>query len=82
MRAFDLVVSVDSFPAHLAGALGVPTWTLLRTPSDRRWGGGRDGAVVSDHAAVPPGARRHWESVIFPLTVALIARALDRPDSR
>lgn len=37
MRALDLVVSVDSFPAHLAGALGVPVWTLLHADPDWRW---------------------------------------------
>lgn len=33
----DLLLSVDSFPAHLAGALGRPVWTLLPTPCDWRW---------------------------------------------
>jgi hypothetical protein len=42
MRALDLVVSVDSMPAHLAGALGVPVWTLLRHDADWRWMRGRD----------------------------------------
>jgi len=37
MRALDLIVSVDSMPAHLAGALGVPVWTLLRHDADWRW---------------------------------------------
>jgi hypothetical protein len=37
MRALDLVISVDSMPAHLAGALGVPVWTLLRKEADWRW---------------------------------------------
>jgi hypothetical protein len=37
MRALDLVVSIDSMPAHLAGALGVPTWTLLQKDADWRW---------------------------------------------
>ena len=37
MRALDLVVTVDSLPAHLAGALGVPTWTLLHADADWRW---------------------------------------------
>ena len=41
MRALDLVISVDSFPAHLAGALGVPVWTLLPSPADWRWLEGR-----------------------------------------
>jgi hypothetical protein len=37
MRALDLVVSIDSMPAHLAGALGIPTWTLLQKGADWRW---------------------------------------------
>jgi hypothetical protein len=42
MRALDLVVTVDSMPAHLAGALGVPVWTLLQAEADWRWMAGRD----------------------------------------
>ncbi|HEX2202223.1 MAG TPA: glycosyltransferase family 9 protein [Longimicrobium sp.] len=42
MRALDLVVTVDSMPAHLAGALGVPVWTLLHADPDWRWMEGRD----------------------------------------
>jgi hypothetical protein len=37
MRALDLVLTVDSMPAHLAGALAVPTWTLLQAEPDWRW---------------------------------------------
>src|SRR5437764_1352499 len=29
IRDLDLVLSIDSMPAHLAGALGAPVWTLL-----------------------------------------------------
>jgi len=42
MKALDLVVTVDSMPAHLAGALGVPTWTLLHADPDWRWMEARD----------------------------------------
>jgi hypothetical protein len=42
MRAFDLMISVDSFPAHLAGALGIPAWTLLQKDADWRWLEGRE----------------------------------------
>lgn len=41
MQTLDLVISVDSFPAHLAGALGVRTWTLLQADADWRWMQGR-----------------------------------------
>ncbi len=37
MRMLDLVITVDSFPAHLAGALGAPVWTLLHAEPDWRW---------------------------------------------
>jgi hypothetical protein len=37
MRALDLVITVDSMTAHLAGALAVPVWTLLAADADWRW---------------------------------------------
>ena len=42
MAALDLVITADSFPAHLAGALGRPVWTLLHSDPDWRWMLGRD----------------------------------------
>jgi hypothetical protein len=37
LKGLDLLITVDSMPAHLAGALGVPVWTLLRAEADWRW---------------------------------------------
>ncbi|MEQ1826869.1 MAG: tetratricopeptide repeat-containing glycosyltransferase family protein [Pirellula sp.] len=37
MKCLDLVISIDSAPAHLAGALGVPVWTVLNFNADWRW---------------------------------------------
>jgi len=41
MLAMDLVITVDTMAAHLAGSLGRPTWTLLPFAADWRWMVGR-----------------------------------------
>jgi hypothetical protein len=33
----DLVITVDTLAAHLAGALGVPAWLMLQHAADWRW---------------------------------------------
>ncbi|WP_254434752.1 tetratricopeptide repeat protein [Magnetospirillum sp. UT-4] len=37
MGQMDLIITIDTSAAHLAGALGRPTWMLLRYVSDWRW---------------------------------------------
>jgi hypothetical protein len=37
VAAADLVITVDTMVAHLAGALGRPTWLLLKAEPDWRW---------------------------------------------
>ena len=37
LSALDLVVTADTFTAHLAGALGVPVWVVLSASPDWRW---------------------------------------------
>jgi len=38
MTSLDLVITVDTMAAHLAGGLGLRVWTLLRSGCDWRWG--------------------------------------------
>ncbi len=37
VQSLDLVITVDTMMAHLAGALGSPVWTLLPYECDWRW---------------------------------------------
>jgi Tfp pilus assembly protein PilF len=37
VAAMDLVIAIDNSAAHLAGALGIPTWVLLPFAPDWRW---------------------------------------------
>lgn len=82
MRALDLVISVDTMPAHLAGALGVPVWTLLPTEADWRWMERRDDSpwypTMRLFRQSAPGA---WEPVVERVALALgreIARSRRR----
>jgi hypothetical protein len=42
MQLLDLIITVDTMTAHLAGALGLPVWLLLPYDADWRWMLGRD----------------------------------------
>ena len=37
MKALDLVITIDTSTAHLAGALGCQVWVLLCASPDWRW---------------------------------------------
>jgi tetratricopeptide (TPR) repeat protein len=72
----DLVISADSAPAHLAGALGAPVWVALKHVPDWRW------LLERDDSPWYPIMRLFrqkgvgdWESVFREMEDALAARA-------
>lgn len=68
----DLVISVDTAVAHLAGAMGRPAWTLLKYAPDWRWLLGRDDCPwYPTMRLYRQPARNDWEVV-----VAAVAREL------
>jgi ADP-heptose:LPS heptosyltransferase len=72
MESMDLIISIDTAVAHLAGALGVPVWVLLKSSPDWRWQLERSDSPWYRSARVfrqqQPGA---WEAVIQELKAAL-----------
>jgi tetratricopeptide (TPR) repeat protein len=69
----DLVISVDTGVAHLAGALGKPVWILLTHVPDWRW------LLDRDDSPWYPSARlfrqretREWDSVTMRVSEALL----------
>ncbi|MEO6928859.1 MAG: hypothetical protein ABI190_06795, partial [Casimicrobiaceae bacterium] len=60
----DLVISVDTSVAHLAGAMGKEIWMLLAKPSDPRWMHGARTPWYPTARLFRQDQRRSWTSVI------------------
>jgi tetratricopeptide (TPR) repeat protein len=74
----DVVISVDTSVAHLAGALGKPLWVLLPHVADWRWLTGRSDTPWYPQACLfRQGAPRNWHSAVSAVKEALAA--LPRP---
>ncbi len=70
----DLLVSVDSSPAHLAGALGRPAWVMLPFAPDWRWLTMRtDTPWYPGHRLFRQKRRGDWSHVVGEIADALAA---------
>jgi hypothetical protein len=68
----DLVITVDTAVAHLAGALGKPVWILLPFTPDWRWMLDRDNSPWYPSATLlRQTVKGDWDSTIASLTVEL-----------
>jgi hypothetical protein len=65
MSQLDLVITVDTLAAHLAGSLGIPVWLMLQYAADWRWMEGRNDSPWYPSLRIfrqpRPGA---WEDVV------------------
>ncbi len=72
VSSLDLVITVDTSVAHLAGALGVRVWLLLPFSADWRWLTDRsDSPWYPNHRLFRQPAPGDWPSVIASVRAAL-----------
>ena len=79
----DLVISVDTSVAHLAGALGKPTWIMLPYAPDWRWMRDRDDSPWYPSARLyRQGKDRSWLPVLERIASDLIGYGHSRIPKR
>lgn len=68
----DLVITIDTSVAHLAGALARPVWIMLRRGGDWRWLRDRiDSPWYPTARLFRRGAERDWAAVVDAVVRAL-----------
>ena len=83
LASVDLVITINTATAHLAGALGRPVWTLIHYPPDWRWlEGRRDSPWYPTMRLFQRGRTERWETVIERVADALCDRASVRQGER
>ena len=72
LQACDLVITSDTSVAHLAGALGRPTWVLLKFMPDWRWGlEGEESPWYPSMRLFRQKQPHDWETVMDHVSAAL-----------
>jgi hypothetical protein len=78
MASLDLVISIDSSPLHLAGALGIPAWGLICAAPDWKWGFGETSPWYPQIRLFRQARLDDWAPVIEEVKAALAVHALPR----
>ncbi len=74
VAALDVVVTVDTAVAHLAGAMGRPVFLLVQLSADFRWLRGRDDSPWYPTLRLfRRGADEDWSAVLRRVAVALVS---------
>ncbi|MBK8016268.1 MAG: tetratricopeptide repeat protein [Betaproteobacteria bacterium] len=80
MNSLDMMISSDTSTAHLAAALGVPTWALLHYAADWRWMEGEGTVWYPELRAFRQRAPGAWDEVVSRVGKAL--ETATRPTQR
>jgi ADP-heptose:LPS heptosyltransferase len=67
----DLVITVDTAVAHLAGAMAKPVWTLAALPLDWRWAGDGRCAWYPTMKVFRQARHGDWDGVLREVAAAL-----------
>jgi hypothetical protein len=78
----DLILTVDTMMAHLAGALGLPVWTLLCEDCDWRWGEGATTPWYPTMRLFRQIRAGDWTNVISEVLEALRMNVRERTQER
>jgi hypothetical protein len=74
LDVLDLLITVDTAPAHVAGAMGKNVWTLLPQTPDWRWMLNRaDSPWYPSMRILRQPAMNDWAAVVLQLRDALAA---------
>lgn len=79
INSIDLLITIDSMPAHLAGALNIPAWVMLNSPCDWRWMEDRsDNPWYPSMKLFRKKKDERWDTLILRITEELRARLSEK----
>ena len=74
IKSLDLIITIDSSIAHLAGALGVKTYLLLPTLPDFRWGLNKKNLFYKSIKLFRQTKKLNWNEPLFKIQQKLLKK--------